>query len=820
MDEGFSGDPMNEGAQLTLTTRGDGDPEEGDDSSDDGGNGSEGGNGSGGESGSSRQDYGIAYDTTSKRPRVEYGNEVDPEAMRTVTVTKAVYDKDGETRLNTDAVNAEFAFRLYLGNEFAGSDTDLALADMYTYYVKNDDNTYCRWDKPTQKFIPLKLNGQDVKTHDALMELKQQDSDAVRSATFTTSMYGTIARIPANYTVEVRDLIVGTKYKVEEWDRDIPKGYTRRDRDGYVRLDLEEEEEGQSTPISDTIESNESPQIEIRNQKGWGLTAKKVWTDADFMVHDDIYLAVYVRITDEHGQTQEVLQRDTVRRLKNGQTEAYYFFPDLRDQDDPNVTHLFSDYVIREVTLDGLVVNEETDEFTYTNVRPISGEDNTLTIGGTPVGGNHQDGYTYMVSYDVGDSTGQNEMIRTETVTNSRPGIEIFKKNMTGDPLASSVFTLKDDDGVDVAASHYVSGEDGKVTTAYLSDGTYYLTETVASKGYIAPDEPLTITVDNGAVSISPDQTSAATGVYAIDNNPGGGMTASITVKNRESSLQVKKVDSESGDPIGGVHFSLYRQTSTGGKPLQPMDGYEDIVTNANGVLAEVTQNLRSGTYYLTEKQAAEGYGKLEGDLCFTIGSNGAITIESDEHEGWLEKTVDETTGRVSHVIAIPNSKSKKVSFKKVDVTNMDNSALEGAEFALYQGSTISDGQQPMISGLVSGEDGLLAKENRTVFDLSIGTYCLKETKAPEGYLLPDAPIVISVTVNGVTALQANNNSPIVAPTGNNNSWLIKVWNTPGVELPNTGGSGVMVWHFVGALLALCAVAILFYMRKSRRSVS
>ena len=178
-------------------------------------------------------------------------------------------------------------------------------------------------------------------------------------------MYGSISKIPAGYTIEVRDLIVGTKYKIDEPDRELPKGYTRRDRDGYVRMDTEggpvvyytdEEdiygrhpEDGNTItaePISDTIaDKYESPMVEVRNQEGWGLTAKKEWTDKDFMIHDPVYLAVY--LDDGHGNPGDLIE-GTVRILGTNDKEIYWFFPDLKIGDE---TYTFDKFIVREVKL-------------------------------------------------------------------------------------------------------------------------------------------------------------------------------------------------------------------------------------------------------------------------------------------------------------------------------------------------------------------------------------------------------------------------------------------------------------------------------------
>ncbi len=107
---------------------------------------------------------------------------------------------------------------------------------------------------------------------------------------------------------------------------EIPKGYTLRVADGYTRTDVTPQV-SQGQPYSGTVQDGESPAIQVRNQKGWGLTVEKVWSDRDFMVsHDPVYYAVY--LTD--GQGGYTLLDGSVRCLAAPETSIYYFFDNLQ----------------------------------------------------------------------------------------------------------------------------------------------------------------------------------------------------------------------------------------------------------------------------------------------------------------------------------------------------------------------------------------------------------------------------------------------------------------------------------------------------------
>nr|MCR5006275.1 hypothetical protein [Clostridiales bacterium] len=450
--------------------------------------------------GTTRSDFGITYDTTENRPRVEYINQVPPEVMRTVSFKKVLYDTEGHLLTDEQAAQIKdgFTFRLYLGNEFADQN-HLLPANMYTYYVKGPDGKYCKWDKASKSFVSL-----NAATYEEFKALNEAEQDA---GTFTTSMYGSISKIPAGYTVEVRDLIVGTGYKIDEPDWEIPKGYTRRDGDGYVRTDTDPDvvyytEEGTygqhpaagnkitTEPISDTIASKtESPMIEIRNQQGWGLTAKKEWTDKDFIIHDPIYMAVY--LDDGTGSPGELIE-GSVRRLDSDKTEIYWFFPDLKVNGEPK---RFDQFIVREVELTGSpVVGEDGVVTGYTDITPV-GDGMPITVSGRTISGASRT-ESYTVNYQPGESTGQNQKIRVDTITNSRPGIQIYKTDWNGETyLSGAEFTLKDSSGHDVGYASYTSGSDGLVTTAYLNEGTFTLDEIRTPSGYVALDQPITITV-------------------------------------------------------------------------------------------------------------------------------------------------------------------------------------------------------------------------------------------------------------------------------------------------------------------------------------
>ena len=795
--------------------------------------------GSGDDSDSRRKDYGTGYETADTRPRVEYTNQVAAGVMRTLTFKKAVYDVDGTILSDEEAakVDATFSFRLYLGNEYANEDS-LPLADMYTYYIRDPQGYYGMWDSQAQTFTRL----EGVTTFEQFMALPE---DVRRSATYTTSMYGAISKIRAGYTVEVRDLIVGTKYKVEERDEELPKGYTRRASDGYVRTDpgpegteyvyytengvygrhvLTKESTITAEPVSDTIASKtDSPELEIRNQEGWGLTASKVWTDKDFMTHDPIYLAIYLRTGEEPDCTYTLLP-DMVRQLTNKDTEAYFFFQDLKVN---GTAYQFDQFVVREV---GVTAGEgqtpavdsagKVTVDSNVTVTPIDDGD-SIEVGGTPAGGTYRK-ETYTVSYETGSSTGRNSNIRNDIVTNARPGIRIFKTDWSGENyLSGAAFTLKDESGNNVAAASYTSDSTGLVTTAYLSPGTYKVEEIKTPSGYVAMDGEITITVAKDGDN---KDTFTVTGDddYFTFSEASGTAMPRITIRNRtvqELKIVKKGVDGETRTPLGGVHFALYDQVRDAEGNLreayQPRSGYEDLVTNEEGLIENITMlDPGPGTYYLKEIAAPSGYKKLAEDLCFTIGEDGTVTIHNDGYGGWLTEDTS-TPGSVSYQIEVENT-PLGITIRKTDE---NGNPLQGAQFVLTRKNDNNIFVNVSDYGL--GQNGLIdltTGTEKTFTGMATGIYKLSETKAPDGYIITRKDLCFSVSDGTVKLTDENGNETTyegVSLADNNTTIVVK--NNIGVSLPATGGAGTGLIYLPGILLTAFAGAELM-MRRRRKA--
>lgn len=203
--------------------------------------------------------------------------------------------------------------------------------------------------------------------------------------------------------------------------------------------------------------------------------------------------------------------------------------------------------------------------------------------------------------------------------------------------------------------------------------------------------------------------------------------------------LEFTKVSEEKDDkgnnkPLKGAEFKLFLNGEPKGTAISGEDG-------------KVTfKNLEFATYTLKETQAPEGYITPETEWSVKIGKNGTTTILGD---GVVK---DETTKKYQ----ILNKREGGVlNFTKTDTAGV---ALPGAEFALYA-TDDEKYENPLYTG-TSDEFG-----NVKITGIPVGTYTMKETKAPAGYLVSGLVWTVEVTKTGemIEAVLKDGNDEIVS---------------------------------------------------------
>lgn len=596
-------------------------------------------------------DYPTLPEVIGDRKIVKYNNRVHDGALMTLSITKELYElyNTPEDRLHYADDDTGFRFRVRIGDEL----------DYYRfgpYYVKNPNGQYCSFDYENQKFVPVTgASGSPVTDFDDLTDEQKED------CCFTTSPSGAVDQIPCDFTIEIRDLLVDTRYKVEEETGDIPKGYNLI---GYERADANTLHEGE-TENSGVIYVGEDPCVIVKNHRGWGLTVEKYWSDDDFMLsHDNIFFAVYYNEPSAQNNTPIP---GTLRRMRTEVTEdlpeaeysLYYYFDELT----PGAQ--FSDYVVKEVALeqpDGAslpampapVIDDDGFVTNYAELAPyirVIGGTSKLICGGVDSQTNEAVTHSYVATYNVGEPGGAAQNVRTDDVTNTRPGVRIVKTDANGQPLSGAVFGMEAED---VLSAEFVSGDDGLVTVAYPQENVEYtVTETESPYGYSSLIDSFKFTMSEGDLILDSSDANAVT----MSEDPDDGMIT-IAVKNYKTNFKALKVDSVDGTPIEGASFALYNQVMGKNGPRKdyyPITGYESLYSDEYGVIPGIDETLPIGTYYLVETAAADNYVKIANDILFTVTGSGNVILDGSADSSATSDQDAKLTAKVTTTVSDSN---------------------------------------------------------------------------------------------------------------------------------------------------------------------
>ena len=129
---------------------------------------------------------------------------------------------------------------------------------------------------------------------------------------------------------------------------------------------------------------------------------------------------------------------------------------------------------------------------------------------------------------------------QVEFVNIKKEALQILKVDAeTGDPLPGAVFTVMKTSGEPVG-DRYTTDRNGSILITDLEPGAYIVAEVQAPEGYVLSAAPQT-----------------------IELKPGQSARLEF-VNTKKESLQILKVDAETGDPLPGAVFTI---TKTSGEP-------------------------------------------------------------------------------------------------------------------------------------------------------------------------------------------------------------------------------------------------------------
>lgn len=264
--------------------------------------------------------------------------------------------------------------------------------------------------------------------------------------------------------------------------------------------------------------------------------------------------------------------------------------------------------------------------------------------------------------------------------------------------------------------------------------------------------------------------------------------------------FKIKKVDGD-GKPISNVGFTLYKNKDDQEAIV------DEILTNDKGEI--YYWNLPDGTYRLKESKIPNGYIAKDNNPWTEITIDNGL---SDSNES-IDYSQIKASNKEPSDITFPDKLTYKIVNEKVGELEIvkyannidDDNKLEGAEFTLYR-----DKETKYIARLDNVKPTVMTNKNGSAkfTNLPDGTYYLKETKAPDGYIL--MPTIWKIEVkNSVVSIEGLTNTEKyeVVPSKEANPPILKVINKS-PTYPSTGGSGTFIgFALIGTAIMLAGIA-------------
>lgn len=343
----------------------------------------------------------------------------------------------------------------------------------------------------------------------------------------------------------------------------------------------------------------------------------------------------------------------------------------------------------------------------------------------------------------------------------------------------------------------------------------YTLTEVTPPAGHTATTTSWKVNVSaEGKVTIN----DAVPGIEIKDN------TIKYTIENEftKRPLLVEKYNKDSGKTLDGAKFTLKQ--------------YDDKWTNDGKVVgddligndAKSFASLAPGYYSLEETKVPTGYKKDDTVFKFQIDSAGKlldangkeITANSKPTTDGFYLTSD------NKIVLIKYNELRDFDFSILKKNSQSNKPLADTEFSL----ATKEDSNTILATLKTNDEGtgqfLDASGNH--YGVRPGTYVIKETKAPEGFVLLEGTFEITINADGTVGDVTYDGKDLDKDAikvnlkdEDNNVIELTVANTPKGQLPATGGSGIQTFIIVALALVTAAGALtICYFYRNRKELN
>ena len=237
-----------------------------------------------------------------------------------------------------------------------------------------------------------------------------------------------------------------------------------------------------------------------------------------------------------------------------------------------------------------------------------------------------------------------------------------------------------------------ITDSDGNAQSIVLPYGTYTVTETKTTVGFIGCD-PFEVMIDENGKVYS----------YIVENEV------------YKSKVKIIKVDSETGETVSIASAEFQIRDSNGDLVVQTITYPQEMqidtfVTDETGTIT-LPEPLIYGDYTLHEVKAPYGYWLNEIPMAFSIDESGEELITIEFPDELIQKRI-----------------------RIIKTDSRDNERrLAGAVFEVYKGDILMD-------TITTNENGYAETKL-----LTVGEYTIVEVETPVGFVLDDVPFEVTI---------------------------------------------------------------------------
>ena len=321
------------------------------------------------------------------------------------------------------------------------------------------------------------------------------------------------------------------------------------------------------------------------------------------------------------------------------------------------------------------------------------------------------------------------------------------------------------------AAGEGHSKDGSRATLRFLPLGTYYVKEGWLPKNcsYKKNDTVYTVNVTSNHTTTQPV-------VLSVSDEP-----KTVYGKIEKSSAKPEWTNGKPEYSFKGIRYSFSTSSTDFSPSGSNYIGYVELDENGVGYTSNgsraTLRELGPGTYYVKESVIPAGCKYKMDNTVYTM----TFTINNDENHLKVLNVKDEPEGSSSAKII------KKSSMPEISDGNPIYS-LEGAEFTVYKTRVDAENGTNAYTTVVTDENGV-----SSISEIELGTYYVKETKAPYGFELSDEIKELKADELQEEAYEVEfEDKPIITPI----SVLLKKQAADGDEERGIGGAEYTVNYY------------------------